>query len=139
MSTGTSNPEGRKTRENLCIPPPKPLTSIMAPVKPTLLLLRPLPLSSHCLNAKRNNLWTNQSFIKITLHFPNKMLPIRTHIKLKQTLLYIVKHFLKLETPTLSSMKTKPKACLVFIFLSIFSYTLCSLFIFDFLFDYLVL
>ena len=127
---------------NYLTPPPKPSPTIMAPIQPSLLLLRPFPLSSHCLNTKKKNPQTNQLFIKMTMHLPDKMLPICTHTKLKQTSLSIVRHFSKLETPTPSFIKNKPQAHLVPVFLSIFSFLIYTLYfpfiIFDFLFDFLV-
>ena len=49
---------------NYSTPPPKPPPITMAPVKPTLLLLRPFLLLSHHLNTKKKNLHTDKPIIR---------------------------------------------------------------------------
>ena len=119
--------------QNYSTLPQKPSPTTMAPVQPHLLLLRPLPLLSNRLNTKKKNVRTNQLFIEMTLHLSNNLLSTRIHTKLKQISLLTVKHFLKLETPTQSSTKTKPQARLIPSSSTFYAFLL-SFLIFDLLF-----
>ena len=124
----TSNPSSSPRKCSTL--PPKPSHITMGPVTNHQLLLKPSPLSSTCLNTRKKNVWTNQLFIKMTLHLPDNLLMTCILTKLRQTSLSIAKCFLKLETPT--QFYTKTKACLLLISSPLFL-TLCFPFIvFDF-------